>query len=96
MGDEDARSESAYDVRLAPAAKRDLARLPKQIQKRLASVIEGLRKNPRPAGVKLLRGPERVWRVRAGDYRVLYVVDDVARSVVVTHAGHRRDVYDRR
>jgi mRNA interferase RelE/StbE len=51
---------------------------------------------PRPAGCRKLAGLDDAWRIRVGDYRIVYVVDDLARTVTVTRIGHRRDIYNRR
>jgi mRNA interferase RelE/StbE len=54
----------------------------------------GGRKDPRPAGCKKLKGDKDQWRVRIGDWRVVYIVDDKARLVSVTRIAHRSEVYD--
>jgi mRNA interferase RelE/StbE len=50
--------------------------------------------NPRPAGCKKLKGYKDQWRVRVGDWRVLYIIDDVAKLVAITRIAHRREVYE--
>ena len=64
----------------------------------LASVvrkIESLGHAPRPAGCKKLKGYKDLWRIRAGDWRVVYIIDDTARLVSITRIAHRREVYER-
>jgi mRNA interferase RelE/StbE len=56
--------------------------------------VESLGNDPRPAGCKKLRSYKDQWRVRIGDWRVVYIVDDKARLVSVTRIAHRREVYD--
>ena len=71
-----------------------MKKLPPEAKRRIQAVVELLAENPRPPAVKKLTGrPE--WRVRTGDYRVLYRIEDDVLTVVVVHAGHRREVYDR-
>ena len=56
--------------------------------------MESLGENPRPPGCKKLKAYSDVWRIRAGDWRILYIVDDGAKLVSVTRIAHRREVYD--
>lgn len=60
----------------------------------LVSRIDGLAVNPRPSGCKKLRGYKNLWRIRVGDYRVVYIIDDDRTMVSVTRIAHRRDVYE--
>lgn len=81
-----------YDIQVLPVAARALRKLPPEAKRRIEAVIELLAEDPRPpAAKKLTARPE--WRVRTGDYRVLYRIEDQVLTVVVVHAGHRRDVY---
>jgi mRNA interferase RelE/StbE len=84
---------SAYRVLLERAAERDLTRLSSEIHGRVIAAIQGLAKNPRPPGCRKLAGCERDWRIRVGDYRVIYEIADEIRVVRVNRARHRRDVY---
>jgi mRNA interferase RelE/StbE len=61
---------------------------------RVVSRMEQLATDPRPPGCKKLRGGDKEWRIRIGDYRVVYEIDDDARSVDVTRIAHRSEVYD--
>jgi len=56
------------------------------------SKIDALRENPRPAGCKKL-AERRGWRIRFGDYRIIYKIDDVNKTVTITNVGHRREIY---
>ncbi|RNI19871.1 type II toxin-antitoxin system RelE family toxin [Flexivirga caeni] len=82
-----------YRVQFAPAAARQLRNLDKQAQRRIQAVVELLADDPRPAGVKKLTGGDGEWRVRTGDYRVIYEVHDDILLVLVLSLGHRRDIY---
>jgi mRNA interferase RelE/StbE len=84
----------AYRVELEGRAKREFLRLPSGVQDRIRQAIDGLVQEPRPAGAKRLVG-HKGFRIRRGDYRILYTVDDPARLVRVYRIGHRRDIYRR-
>ena len=83
----------AYTVAIMPAALRQLAGLPKREQKRIKYKIDRLSAEPRPAGVKRLHGQREYLRLRSGDYRIIYTVEDSRRRVVIVVIGHRREVY---
>lgn len=83
-----------YRIQVLPVAVRAIRKLPPEAKRRVEAAIELLAENPRPpAAKKLTARPE--WRIRTGDYRVLYRIEDDVLTVVVVHAGHRRDIYDR-
>ena len=83
-----------YRVELLPSAVRAIRKLPPEAKRRIQAVIEVLAEEPRPPSAKKLTArPE--WRVRTGDYRVLYRIEDEVLTIVVVHAGHRRDVHDK-
>jgi mRNA interferase RelE/StbE len=82
-----------YDISLLPAARRQLSRLHPEARRRIGAIIDTLAKEPRPPGVKALRGMPGLLRVRAGDYRVVYRVKDRELLVLVVAIGHRREVY---
>ncbi|MDA8331232.1 MAG: type II toxin-antitoxin system RelE/ParE family toxin [Candidatus Dormibacteraeota bacterium] len=86
----------AYEVRLRPAARRQLERLERAVQLRLIDAMTGLAEEPRPAGVKALQGLPGLLRLRVGSYRVLYQVHNDRLLVLVVTLGHRRDVYRQR
>ena len=83
----------AYQVLLERAAERDLSRLPAAIHDRLIAAIRSLAAVPRPPGCRKLTGTNKDWRVRVGDYRIVYEVEDAAGVVRVNRVRHRRDVY---
>ncbi len=84
---------AAYKIAILPAALRQLADLPKLDQKRLKERIDHLATDPRPPGAKSLQGKHRFLRLRSGNYRVIYTVDDDRFAILVVKIGHRRDVY---
>jgi mRNA interferase RelE/StbE len=84
----------AYRIEIDRRALRSLKRLPNDARKRLVAAIDELAAEPRPGGVTKLTGREE-WRVRIGDYRVIYTIDDTQQTVTVWKAGHRKDVYRR-
>ncbi len=85
-----------YRVELSPTAQRDLRRLPQEVRARLATPIQALAENPRPLGVRKLRGEERTWRIRVGPYRVVYdLYDDPALVVVLKVARRTETTYAR-
>ncbi|HRV59690.1 MAG TPA: type II toxin-antitoxin system RelE/ParE family toxin [Solirubrobacterales bacterium] len=83
-----------YRIELRPAALRSLRKLDPQIRGRVQGAIALLADDPRPPSAKKLKGRE-AFRVRVGDYRVIYTVEDDVLLVVVVTLGHRRDVYER-
>src|SRR5262249_36677100 len=86
------KSPMAYAIHFKRAALRQLEKLPRSIQKRIGMKIEALRQDPFPAGSKKLSGLADTWRVRAGDYRVVYQVQQEILLVLVLTVGHRREV----
>jgi mRNA interferase RelE/StbE len=82
-----------YEIRIAPAAIRQLRKLPSSVQSRVISCFESLSENPRPPGVEKLSQYPRFWRVRCGEYRIVYCIDDKTRIVVALIVRHRKDAY---
>ena len=82
-----------HSIFIRPAAFRDLKGLPAQIRARIEKAIAGLQTNPRPPGAKKLVGYENEYRLRVGDYRVLYLVNDGSHQVVIARIAHRREAY---
>ena len=82
-----------YKVHLAPRAERALLSFEVRTQRRLARKIDALANDPRPRGVKKLKGEDDLYRLRVGDYRVIYQVQDRVLLVLVLGIGHRRDIY---
>ncbi len=86
---------SRYRVHLARRAVKSIARLPRAEQQRIRAAIDLLADEPRPPGCVALTGEAGVYRVRVGDYRILYEVVDERLLILVVRVGHRRDVYRR-
>jgi mRNA interferase RelE/StbE len=82
----------SYKVQIKRSAERELREIPKKDLKRIATKIGNLSSNPRPPACEKLCGQER-YRIRQGNYRVVYSVDDDTRTVMVFKIGHRREVY---
>lgn len=85
-----------YKIEWAASAARELRKLDKPVARRIAVAVSALSDDPRPSGVKALAGqPPGVMRIRVGDYRVVYVVEDAHVLVTVVRVAHRREVYRR-
>lgn len=83
-----------YGIKVSAKAEKDMMRLSAKERKTLANKIDLLATNPRPSGCLKLKGrTEDLWRIRSGDYRILYAIDDVIRIVDIRQVGHRREVY---
>jgi mRNA interferase RelE/StbE len=81
-----------YRVHIKRSAEKELDNLPGRLRSRIAARLLALENDPRPAGVKKLQG-EDAYRLRVGDYRVLYTIDDTEMLVTIYAIGHRREVY---
>jgi mRNA interferase RelE/StbE len=84
-----------YEVYLERAAENDLKRLPTTTFHRIISQIRALAENPRPSGCRKLAGLKNDWRIRIGDHRVLYEIDEKVKAVRIMRVRHRREVYRR-
>jgi mRNA interferase RelE/StbE len=84
----------SYTVEVKPPARKELEALPDKVLARVVRKLESLADNPRPSGCKKLKGYKDQWRVRVGDWRVVYIINDVAKLVSVTRIAHRREVYE--
>jgi mRNA interferase RelE/StbE len=82
-----------YRIELTRDALRALAKLDKPVRRRIQGAIDKLADDPRPAGLIALRGAPGAFRVRVGDYRIIYTLHDDRLLIVVIDIGHRRDVY---
>jgi mRNA interferase RelE/StbE len=82
-----------YQVAFAPAAERQLRKLAREVQVRIVAAAESLQVNPRPRGVVKLEGSDGFYRIRVGDWRIVYQIEDERLIVLVLRIGHRRDVY---
>ena len=81
-----------YKVELRRNARKSLDRLQARERHRIIPVLLNLEQEPRPTGVEKVRGTE-LWRVREGDYRLIYHIDDEGKIITVVRIGHRRDIY---
>jgi mRNA interferase RelE/StbE len=82
----------SYDLVVKKSAERELRALPRQDLRRVTERLQGLSRNPRPPGCEKLSGHDQ-YRIRQGDYRIVYVIDDAAHVVTLVKIGHRREVY---
>lgn len=86
---------ASYRLALTSSAAKELKRLTREHIARIAPRLESLASNPRPPGCKKLKGGDREWRIRVGDYRAVYTIDDAKLQVEVTRIRHRSEVYER-
>ncbi len=84
----------SYAIQIKPSARKELEVLPDSVLARVVSRIESLAQIPRPAGCKKLKGHKDQWRIRVGDWRVIYIIEDAVKRVSITRVAHRREVYD--
>lgn len=85
---------AAYNVRIKASAARELEEIGSKADRlRIVNRIRTLANTPRPSGCEKLAGASNAWRVRQGEYRILYTVDDDAHIVLIFRIGHRREVY---
>ena len=82
----------SYSLIIKKSAERELRTVPKKDLSRIVDRVQGLAPNPRPPGSEKLSG-EEWYRIRQGDYRIVYAIDDEARIVEIVKIGHRREVY---
>jgi mRNA interferase RelE/StbE len=83
---------ASYKLLIKASAAKELEALPRKDRSRIAAKMEGLADNPHPPGSEKLSGEEK-YRLRQGDYRVLYSIQDANATVTIVKIGHRRDVY---
>ena len=83
---------AGYKLLIKPSAVKEIEALPRKERKRIVSRIRGLSSNPRPAGSEKLSGQDK-YRLRQGDYRILYEVNDKQLFLVIVKVGHRSEVY---
>ncbi len=82
-----------YKVIFKPSADKALSKLPLDAQRRIVTAVDALAIEPRPHGVVKLTGDDDLWRVRVGEYRIVYEIHDGRLIVLVLRVAHRRDVY---
>jgi mRNA interferase RelE/StbE len=83
----------SYEVEITPAAKRQIKKLPNDVQQKVVAKLEELVFEPRPDGVTKLQGWDNLYRVRLGKYRIIYEIQDSLLLVTVVKVKHRQDVY---
>jgi len=83
----------SYRVSLTATAVKERKRIDSVVRVRIDRALRSLQLEPRPVGVKKLTGKEQDWRVRVGDYRILYAIDDDRQQITIWCIAHRRDVY---
>ena len=81
-----------YTITFARSARKELERLQPQLAGRILEKVEALTRTPRPPGSIKLQGEKNLWRIRTGDYRVIYAIDDSSKVVDVSVIRHRREV----
>ena len=84
-----------YEVYVERSTENDLKRLPPTIFHRIISQVKILARNPRPAGCRKITGSKNDWRIRIGDFRIIYEIDEKAKAVRIMRVRHRREVYRR-
>ena len=82
-----------YTIEIAPAVERAIKKLSAEVKKRIIKALLKLGVEPRPPGVKKLSGEEDLYRIRAGDYRIVYQIRDNELVVLVVRVAHRKEVY---
>jgi mRNA interferase RelE/StbE len=82
-----------YEVSLERKAERDLKKLPAEVFNRIIPQLKALAKKPKPSGCRKITGSQNDWRIRIGDYRVIYEIDEEEKVVKVMRIRHRKDVY---
>jgi len=83
-----------YKVQIKRTAQKQIDKLPLSVARRVVSKIRDLSDNPRPPGSRKIVGSENTWRIRVGNYRILYTVEDDILLVEVIRVRHRKDSYD--
>jgi len=83
---------ASYRLPIKASAAKELEALPRQDRRRIVTRMQGLVTDPRPLGSEKLSGEEK-YRLRQGDYRVLYFIDDTGKTVTIVKIGRRRDIY---
>ncbi len=83
----------AYEIIIKPSAEKSFARLEKALQIKIIKAIENLAVNPRPQGFKKLKSLTELYRIRVGDYRIIYSIDNNVLIITVVKIGHRKEIY---
>lgn len=83
----------SYEIQISKSASKQIKKLPSEIQERIQVKIDSLAVEPRPDGIKKLKGRENGYRIRVGDYRIVYDIFDDVLLITVVEVGHRSSVY---
>ena len=83
----------AYRIEIKRSARKEMQTLPRRDQRRIAATIEALAEKPRPTGVRKIIGADDLYRLRVGDYRVVYQICDRKLIVIIIRVAHRKDIY---
>jgi mRNA interferase RelE/StbE len=85
----------SYLIKISKQALKDLEDLPLRANRVVSASIDNLSVTPRPAGCKKLKGEKEIlWRIRSGDYRIIYSIEDEIRIIQIRKVGHRKNIYD--
>jgi mRNA interferase RelE/StbE len=84
----------AYTLEISKTFEKELLNLPEKVVERILVAVRNLAENPRPSGCKKLKGSKTDYRIRIGDYRVIYEIHDGKLVVLVLNVGHRKDIYE--
>ncbi len=82
-----------YQIKILSKARRSIKKLPKSVQENIKNAVRNLGENPRPNNVKKLSGSHDLYRIRLGDYRIIYQIKDDILLIVIVMAGHRKEIY---
>lgn len=82
-----------YNIEISPVAEKQIKALPKREQIKIIKRVYKLADNPLPQGVKKLKGIDSLYRIRQGDWRIIYTIEDKKLAVLVVKIGHRREIY---
>jgi mRNA interferase RelE/StbE len=85
----------SYRIEWRPRARKAFLALDKPVRRRIGEAVDALASDPRPAAAKMITGAHGVLRIRVGDYRVVYTIDEGELIVLVLDAGHRSEIYGR-
>ncbi len=83
----------AYQIRIKSQAEKALAKIPNPHRRRIVQAIDALARSPRPEGCKKLTGADDAYRIRVGDYRIVYEIVDKVLMVYIIRVAHRKDIY---
>lgn len=83
-----------YEVTIKSSAERELRKMDRQIKNRLVTAILALADEPRPTGCLKVKSEDNLWRIRIGDWRIGYEIDDNANEVIIVRVGHRSEFYE--